>query len=53
MLLEADLVLEDEENGRQIANGGIFIFFGKGGREKKGIQETEVRRVRLAWQLDC
>lgn len=32
---EADLVLEDEENGRQIANGGIFLFFGNGGREKK------------------
>lgn len=49
---EADLVLEDEENGRQIANGGIFLFFGNGGREKKGIQVTGVRRARHAWQLD-
>lgn len=50
---ETDLVLEDEENGRQTAKGGIFLFFGNGGREKKGIQETGVRRARLARQLDC
>lgn len=36
---ETDLVLEDEENACQIANGGIFLFFCNGGREKKGIQE--------------